>query len=207
MNGVAMEGLNFLGQIKGINPVVILNDNKMGITKSVGALTRALTRLRGSKFHVGLKRVLTKIFPNWLHVACHKIKRSFKALIQKDNVFEDLGFDYYGPYDGNDIVPLIKALKRIKIQKEPILLHVLTKKGKGYAPSEADTTGNFHGVEPFDIKTGKPLVSCDDKISYSKLVANYLVEKRKTVVMDSPPKKYSLNLNSYHHNKFEEKDC
>ncbi|RIA64782.1 1-deoxy-D-xylulose-5-phosphate synthase [Anaeroplasma bactoclasticum] len=180
MNGVAMEGLTFLGQIKGINPVVILNDNKMGITKSVGALTRALTRLRGSKFHVGLKRVLTKIFPNWLHVACHKIKRSFKALIQKDNVFEDLGFDYYGPYDGNDIVPLIKALKRIKIQKEPILLHVLTKKGKGYAPSEADTTGNFHGVEPFDIKTGKPLVSCDDKISYSKLVANYLVEKRKT---------------------------
>jgi 1-deoxy-D-xylulose-5-phosphate synthase len=81
MNGVAMEGLTFLGQIKGINPVVILNDNKMGITKSVGSLTRALTRLRGSKFHVGLKRVLTKNFPNWLHVACRKIKRSFKALI------------------------------------------------------------------------------------------------------------------------------
>lgn len=200
MNGVAMEGLNFLGQIKNVNPVVILNDNKMGITKSVGALTRALTRLRGSKFHVGLKRVLTKIFPNWLHVLCHKIKRSFKALIQKDNVFEDLGFDYYGPYDGNDIVPLIKALRRIKIQKEPVLLHVLTKKGKGYAPSEADTTGNFHGVEPFDIKTGKPLISSNDEISYSKLVANYLVNKRKETCFKviTPATKAGAKLEEFH---------
>ncbi len=202
MNGVAMEGLNFLGQIKDKNPVIILNDNKMGITKSVGALTRALTRLRGSKFHVGLKRVLTKIFPNWLHVFCHKIKRSFKAFIQKDNVFEDLGFDYYGPYDGNDLVPLIKALKRIKIQKEPILLHVLTKKGKGYSPSEADTTGNFHGVEPFDIKTGAPIFQDNTHISYSKIVADYLVEKRKIKEFKviTPATKAGAKLELFHKN-------
>ena len=200
MNGVAMEGLNFLGQIKGINPVVILNDNKMGITKSVGALTRALTRLRGSKLHIGTKKALTKIFPNWLHVFCHKIKRSFKALIQKDNVFEDLGFDYYGPYDGNDIEALIKILKRVKIQKEPVLLHVLTKKGKGYAPSEADTTGNFHGVEPFNIETGKPKVCHSDLMSYSKLVANYLVERRKNTEFKviTPATKAGAKLEEFH---------
>lgn len=178
MNGVALEGMNYLGQVKGINPIIILNDNKMGITKSVGSLTRALTRLRGSKFHVGLKRVLTKIFPNWLHSACHRIKRSFKALIQRDNIFEDLGFDYYGPYDGNDLVPLIKVLRRIKEQKEPVLLHVQTKKGKGYKPSEEDTSGDYHGVEPFDVNTGKPLCKCEGYMSYSKLVADYLCKKR-----------------------------
>lgn len=178
MNGVALEGMNYLGQLKGTNPIIILNDNKMGITKSVGSLTRALTRLRGSKFHVGLKRVLTKIFPNWLHSACHRIKRSFKALIQRDNIFEDLGFDYYGPYDGNDLVPLIKVLRRIKEQKEPVLLHVQTKKGKGYKPSEEDTSGDYHGVEPFDVNTGKPLCKCEGYMSYSKLVADYLCKKR-----------------------------
>ena len=178
MNGVALEGMNYLGQLRGTNPIIILNDNNMGITKSVGSLTRALTRLRGSKFHRGLKRVLTKIFPNWLHCFCHKIKRSFKAFIQRDNIFEDLGFDYYGPYNGNDIGPLIKVLKRIKDQKEPILLHVQTKKGMGYAPSEADTTGDYHGVEPFDIETGKSLSKCEGMESYSKLVAEYLVKKR-----------------------------
>ena len=180
MNGVAFEGLNFLGQIKNMNPIVILNDNKMGITKSVGALSRAFTRLRGSKFHRGLKRFMVAIFPNCIHSFFHRMKRGVKAFIQKDNIFEDLGFDYYGPYDGNNLKTLIKVLKRLKTQKEPILLHIHTVKGKGYTLSEEDTQGAYHGVEPFDIKTGKPLVVDNKHCSYSKLVANYLVEKRKT---------------------------
>ena len=179
MNGVAFEGLNFLGQIKSMNPIIILNDNKMGITKSVGALSRAFTRLRGSKFHRGLKRVMLAIVPNHIHSFFHRMKRGVKAFIQKDNIFEDLGFDYYGPYDGNNLKTLIKILKRLKTQKEPIILHIHTVKGKGYTLSEEDTQGAYHGVEPFDIKTGKPLVSDDKYCSFSKLVANYLVEKRK----------------------------
>lgn len=179
MNGVAFEGLNFLGQIKDINPIIILNDNKMGISKSVGALSRAFTRLRGSSFHRGMKRVLIKIFPNCIHSFFHRMKRSLKAFIQRDNIFEDLGFDYYGPYDGNDLNMLIKVLKRIKTQKEPLVLHIHTKKGKGYTPSESDTTGDFHGVEPFDIETGKPKVKDTKHWSYSLLVSKYLIEKRK----------------------------
>ncbi len=178
MNGVAFEGLNFLGQIKDINPIIILNDNKMGISKSVGALSRAFTRLRGSKAHRGLKRFFIRIFPNCIHNFFHRLKRSFKAFIQRDNIFEDLGFDYYGPYDGNDLKMLIKVLERIKLQKEPLVLHVHTVKGKGYLPSENDFTGDFHGVEPFDIETGKPLNVDTTHCSYSKLVANYLIKKR-----------------------------
>ena len=178
MNGVAFEGLNFLGQIKTINPIIILNDNKMGITKSVGALSRAFTRLRGSKLHRGFKRFFIRIFPNCIHSFFHRMKRSFKAFIQRDNIFEDLGFDYYGPYDGNDLKMLIKVLERIKVQKEPLVLHVHTIKGKGYLPSESDTTGDFHGVEPFNIETGKPINQDITHCSYSKLVANYLLKKR-----------------------------
>lgn len=179
MNGVAFEGLNFLGQIRNINPIIILNDNKMGITKSVGALSRAFTRLRGSRVHRGVKRVLIAIFPNCIHSLFHRMKRSIKAFIQRDNIFEDLGFDYYGPYDGNDINMLIKVLKRIKLQKEPLVLHIHTQKGKGYLPSEGDKTGDFHGVEPFDVATGKPKNKDTKHCSYSLLVSKYLIEKRK----------------------------
>ena len=179
MNGVALEGLNFLGQIKDKNPIIILNDNKMGISKSVGALSNVFSKLRGAGFYNHLKVFCNKIFPRHFNNFCHQLKRGLKGLIQRDNIFEDMGFDYYGPYDGNNLPALISILKRIKERNEPVVLHVLTKKGKGYLPSEEDTEGDFHGVCPFDIKTGKPL-NCDkEMISYSKVVANYLVEKRK----------------------------
>ena len=71
--------------------------------------------------------------------------------------FEDLGFDYFGPYNGNDIATVIKVLKNVKTTKGPIIVHMLTKKGLGYELSEKDRIGDFHGVSPFDIATGKPL--------------------------------------------------
>ena len=199
MNGVAFEGLNFLGQIKNINPIIILNDNKMGISKSVGALSRAFTRLRGSAFHRGMKRFFIKIFPNCVHSLFHRMKRSVKAFIQRDNIFEDLGFDYYGPYDGNDLKMLIKVLKRIKTQHEPLVLHIHTQKGKGYTPSETDTTGDFHGVEPFDIKTGKPKVCDKSHWSYSMLVSKYLIEKRKETLFKviTPATKAGAKLQAF----------
>ncbi len=178
MNGVALEGLNFLGQLKQKRPIIILNDNKMGISKSVGALTKALERIRGSKLYVFLKKIFNSITPTFLSRFYHQIKRGIKGFIQRDNIFEEMGFNYYGPYAGNNLKYCIKMMKKIKESKEPVVIHFTTKKGKGYAPSENDTVGDFHGVGPFDVETGiqykKP-----NQVSYSKLVADFLCNKRK----------------------------
>lgn len=171
--GIALEGLNFLGNKK-LNPIIILNDNKMGISKSVGALTDALSKLKSGK----IKRWLSKTLPISISNCFHKINRGFKKVFNKYNMFEDLGFDYYGPINGNDLKACIKALKRIKNNKKGVILHIQTQKGKGYSLSEEDTLGNFHGVEPFDIETGKPL-NVSDRQSYSNIVATYLLNKRK----------------------------
>lgn len=179
MNGVAFEGMNFLGSQSKLAPIIILNDNKMGISKSVGALAKALSRLRGTRFWRGFKRVLNAIFPTFITNRFHQIKRGLKAFIQHDNIFEDLGFDYYGPIKGNDLRACIKALQRVQKNTEPVLLHVITQKGKGYAPSELDQEGSFHGVGPFDKKTGKPLKVCKpDENTYSEIVSHYLEVKR-----------------------------
>lgn len=180
MNGVAMEGLNFLGQLKTKSPIIILNDNKMGISKSVGALSKTFSKLRRAKLYHGIKKVTNIIFPKFLTSWFHQVKRGIKGFIQQDNIFEDMGFDYYGPYDGNDLKYCIKMMQKIKRSKEPVVLHLLTKKGKGYQYSELDNSGDFHGVSPFDITTGKPLNNPDEKIkSYSQIVSDYLVQKRK----------------------------
>ncbi len=179
MNGVAFEGLNFLGSQNKLSPIIILNDNKMSISKSVGALSKALSRLRGTKLWRGLKRFLIFIFPNFICNFFHQLKRGIKGLIQQDNIFEDMGFDYYGPIKGNDLRSCIKALNRVKKNTGPVLIHILTQKGKGYLPSELDKEGDFHGVEPFDIQTGKPLKEPKlNQHSYSEIVANYLLHKR-----------------------------
>lgn len=178
MNGVALEGLNFLGSRKKLAPIIILNDNKMGISKSVGAISKIFSRMRGTKIWRNFKLVLNYIFPTCITNCFHQIKRGVKALIQHDNIFEDMGFDYYGPIKGNDLRACIKALQRIKKNTEPVILHILTQKGKGYLPSETDEEGSFHGVGPFDIQTGKPLYKPQEhEHSFSEIVANYLTKK------------------------------
>ena len=157
VNGVSFEALNYLGSLKGYNPIIILNDNKMGISKSVGSLNLVFDKLRSKKFIIRLKRVLNNILPTFITNSFHHFKRAIKGFIQHDNIFEDLGFDYYGPIDGNNIKSITKALERIKDLEGPILLHVLTEKGRGYSLAEQDDIGTFHGVEPFDPRTGKPL--------------------------------------------------
>lgn len=180
MNGVSLEGINFLGSQRNLSPIIILNDNKMGISKSVGALSNTFSRLRGTRIWRGIKRFLNIIFPTFVTNWFHQLKRGIKAFIQHDNVFEDLGLDYYGPIKGNDLRACIKSLQRVKNNKEPVILHILTQKGKGYIHSELDKEGSFHGVPPFDKKTGLPLKKpLANEHSYSDLVSNYLTEKRK----------------------------
>ena len=177
-NGISFEGLNYLGQVKGKSPIIILNDNKMGISKSVGALTKTFLRLRSTKIVRSTKSGLQKILPNFIIRFGHQIKRSIKGLFQHDNMFEDLGFDYYGPYYGNRLKSVIRLFERVKNNKEPVVLHLLTKKGMGYKPSENDLEGSFHGVGPFDPKTGIEYNTSPNMISYSEVIGKYLLNKR-----------------------------
>ena len=182
VNGTALEGLNYIGSLKdqGYSPIIILNDNKMGISKSVGALSSVFNKLRSRKFLIKIKNFFVNHSPKFIVNFCHKIERGIKGYIQKDNIFEDLGFDYYGPYNGNDLKSLEANLNRIKDLHKPAILHIYTKKGKGYKFSEEDNIGNFHGVEPFDIETGKALKTKEPNVySYSDIVAHTLCELRK----------------------------
>lgn len=180
-NGMAFEGLNFLSTLKDAKPIIILNDNTMGISKSVGAMTRVFQAMRGAKLYRGLKKVLVKINPRFVVNWFHQVKRSIKGFVQTDNYFEDMGYDYYGPYNGNDINEVISALERAKASKSPSILHFITKKGMGYEMAENDELGSYHGVGPFDVSTGKPLkVYQENEFSYSEIVAKTLIKIRKS---------------------------
>ena len=175
-NGVAFEGLNYLGQLQDSNPIIILNDNKMGINKSVGAMNSFLNRLRGSRGWRKFHTTGQKIIPNSIMTFLHKVKRGIKGFIQADNIFEDLGFDYYGPFDGNSLKGLIKIFQRAKETNSPCIVHLITRKGNGYQPAEANMT-DFHGVDGFEIETGN-IKGNDQSISYTEVVANELLKLR-----------------------------
>ena len=179
-NGMAFEGLNFLSTIKGERPIIILNDNKMGISKNVGSMTKVFTAMRRSAFYRGFKKVLLAISPKFVGKILHRIKKSIQALFQNDNIFEDMGYDYFGPYDGNDISQVIKILKRVKDSKKPCVVHLVTKKGLGYNPAQNDEKGTFHALGPFNIDNGKTIKRYDEnEHSYSEVIANALIELRR----------------------------
>ena len=178
-NGIAFEGLNYLGQNQESNPIIILNDNKMGINKSVGAMNRFLNRLRGSKGWRKVHNAGQKIFPNWLMTFLHKTKRGIKGFVQKDNIFEDLGFDYYGPYEGNNIKGLIKIFQRAKNNNSPLIIHLITRKGQGYKPAEENMT-EFHGIDGFKIETGV-INQNTDTISYTEVVSDELLKLKEEI--------------------------
>ncbi len=177
-NGVAFEALNYTAELNK-KPIVILNDNKMGISKSVGSLNKRLSEIRGTKFWRGFKSFFRKIFPNFVLNFLHKIKRGVKGFLQSDNIFEDLGYDYFGPYNGNDIKEVIKALNKIKKNNKPVLLHLITEKGKGYKFAENDEKGNFHGVGSFDPNVG--LTTKENDNSFSTIMASSLIKMRESV--------------------------
>lgn len=170
-NGIAFEGLNYLGQNHHDKPIVILNDNKMGIDRSVGALSKFLNKSRGTKLGRNIHYFMVKYSPIWLSNLIHKVKKIFK-----NNIFTNLGFDYFGAYEGNDVWGLIKILKKIKNNHQPVLVHLITRKGQGYLPAMQDMTF-YHGVSSFDLETGK-IINQDNKTSFSKIVADQLLKLR-----------------------------
>jgi len=157
--GMAFEALNDAGTYKK-NFIVILNDNEMSIAQNVGGVSRYLTRMRTRPFYFKLKSRLEqgigkipKVGKS-LVLLMKRIKDSFRYLLTPSTIFEDFGFTYLGPIDGHDIPFLCQVLERAKAIHGPVLIHVKTKKGKGYKFAE-DKPTDFHGVGAFEIETGE----------------------------------------------------
>lgn len=179
--GMAMEALNHVGS-SNTNMIVVLNDNEMSISKNIGGINKLLTRLRSKKNYtrsnqLGRNVVLRIPLVGGLFVKLvSKLKTSVKNVIIPGMYFEEIGFRYLGPVDGHDINTLEKLLSRAKELDGPILIHVLTKKGKGYSIAE-DNPDKFHGVSAFDLETGKSL--SQKKKDYSKVFGDKLVNMAK----------------------------
>ena len=176
--GMALEALNDAGFSK-THMTVILNDNEMSISKNIGGLNMFLSKLRTKKLYtksnISGKKVISKIpiIGKSIVRIVQKIKRSIKQLIIPKMFFEDIGFTYLGPVDGHDIEQLENIMRLSKQVTGPVLIHVLTKKGKGYKIAE-ENPDKFHATAPFDIETGK--TKKEKKEDYSKIFGEKLVK-------------------------------
>lgn len=175
-SGMAMEALNQIGSEQR-NMIIIFNDNNMSISKNVGAMDAAFTRLRTSKSYNILKEDVSdklsksKMGKNVLDSMRH-VKNVVKENVVDTSIFGEFGIDYLGPVNGHSIKTLIKTLQIAKYHKGPIVVHVITKKGKGYAPAENDCDGSWHGVSKFDKHTGKSLTKTKiGDCSWSEIIA------------------------------------
>lgn len=157
--GLAYEGMNDAGESN--EPlIVILNDNGMSITPNVGGIAQHLSILRTRAGYYRIKKLyrsVTSVVPGGKHVyqLTHKIKERWKQMLFGTTLFEEMGFEYYGPVDGHDLKRLEYMLKLVKARKRPVLLHVITTKGKGYLPAETNPDV-FHGIGRFDPEQGMP---------------------------------------------------
>jgi len=156
--GMAFEALNHVGAQK-LDLTIILNDNEMSIARNVGGLSSYLSRVRTdpkyTRLSEDLKFFLQKIpaIGDTMYKTAERIKSSIKYLLVSGMLFEELGFTYLGPIDGHNIAALQRILRQTKSYKGPVLVHVVTKKGMGYPPAQAEPA-KFHGVGPFDLETG-----------------------------------------------------
>ena len=161
--GMAYEALNNAGGKKG-NFIVVLNDNKMSISRNVGAMPRAFTKMRNRKGYHKMKFAVSAILLKVpfvgkpIHNFIFAIKEAFKILVYKNNIFTSLGFNYLGPVNGHDIAAMESLFKIAKESERPVLIHVITTKGKGYIHAEKQPD-NYHGVAPFDLEKGREISS------------------------------------------------
>ena len=173
---MALEALNHIGHEK-TNMIVILNDNEMSIAPNVGALHSVLGRLRTSRDYSKAKEELESLMQKIpvvggkLASTAERVKDSLKYLVVSGVFFEEMGFKYLGPIDGHDLEALEHHLQYAKKVNGPVLVHVLTKKGKGYKPAEDDTIGNWHGTGPYKIETGDFVKSAAKGPGWSALIA------------------------------------
>lgn len=200
--GMALEALNDAGSSK-TNIIVILNDNEMSISKNVGGIPLFLSKLRGRKFYSksneGVKKFMLQVpvIGNPTVKIVQKIKDAIKQILLPNMFFEDIGFTYLGPVDGHNIDKLESILETSKKISGPVLVHVITKKGKGYKFAE-ETPENFHGVSSFDLKTGEKIKKSGK--DYSKVFGEKLVElaeKNEKIVAVTAAMKDGTGLKSF----------
>lgn len=178
--GLAFEGLNQAGHLKK-DLIIVLNDNEMSISPNVGAVSSFLNRKMTSETFVRIRKETKKILSNipgvgkdLLHLV-RKAEESLKGFLTPGMLFEAFGFQYIGPLDGHRIDVLIETLNNVSRLKGPILVHVLTRKGKGYPPAETNPS-LFHGVGPFDRATGEVKEAKGEPSSYTSVFGKTLIE-------------------------------
>jgi len=175
--GMAFEGLNNAGEL-GKRLIVVLNDNEWSISPNVGAIARYLTKLTTSRLYRAFERDVWELLGKLPRGAkartlAHRIKEGLQSLVVPGLLFEELGFKYFGPIDGHDLDVLQETFSDLKRFEGPTLLHVMTRKGRGYAPAESDA-GTFHGVGVFDPETG--LTSKSARPTYTQVFGDTAVE-------------------------------
>ncbi|NLS43203.1 1-deoxy-D-xylulose-5-phosphate synthase [BEV proteobacterium] len=174
--GMAFEAMNHAGDIRS-DLLVVLNDNEMSISENVGALNNHLAQLLSGKLYSTLreggKKVLSGIPP--IKELVKRTEEHLKGMVIPGTLFEELGFNYIGPVDGHDVVGLSQTLKNMRSLKGPQLLHIMTKKGRGYAPAEQDPI-SWHAVPKFDPASGTLPKSKASIPSYSAIFGNWLCE-------------------------------
>jgi 1-deoxy-D-xylulose-5-phosphate synthase len=188
--GLAFEGMNNLGSLS-TDLIIVVNDNRMSISKNVGALSRYLTRVITDKRFKKLKDEVWELTGRLANVGkgirtlVHQIDETLKHVVIPGKLFEDMGIRYYGPVDGHNISEMVEVFRFVKDHTSgPVLVHVVTKKGKGYSFAENDAT-KFHGVSKFSLSTGDSVGAAKTNPSYSDLFGATLVKlgrERKDIV-------------------------
>lgn len=201
VGGESLEALNHLGSLKN-KVIIILNDNQMSISQSIGGFNNFLKDIRISntynRMKTDYKNMLSKRkFGDKLYHATKNVKDFVKRGLINETIFENFGLDYIGPVDGHDIEEIIRVLNLAKANKKSVVVHVITKKGKGYSYAENDKTGKWHGIEPFYIKDGS-LKAKKSLPSWSAVMANHILkwmQSDKDIVTITPAMIYGSALN------------
>ena len=197
-NGLAYEALNHIGSLN-TKLIVILNDNEMSISKNVGAIHNTLDKIRSNFKNEKIKKV--PYLGKKIKSGTKLIKESFKKIYMKEGyLFEEFGFTYYGPINGHDYDEMISYLEMAKKSNRPVLLHVITEKGKGYKYAESDIEGIWHGISPFDKETGIIKSKNDGLISWSEVISNHLIDiakSNKDIIAITPAMANGSKLNKF----------
>ncbi|MBI1406803.1 MAG: 1-deoxy-D-xylulose-5-phosphate synthase [Caulobacter sp.] len=176
--GMAYEAMNNAVETTG-QLIVILNDNDMSIAPPVGGMSAYLARVVSSGGYQSLRNLgksMSRVFPKSLQEAARKAEEYARGMVTGGTFFEELGFQYVGPIDGHDLDALVPVLENVKEINRPVLLHVVTQKGKGYAPAES-ADDKYHGVVKFNVVTGEQAKAAGGPPSYTKVFAQALVKE------------------------------
>lgn len=201
--GMAYEALNNASQLD-TNFIIVLNDNYMSISENVGGMSKYLDKIRTADFYTGLKKGVTRtleqipVVGDSLIEQIRKTKSSIKQLVVPGMFFEDMGITYLGPVPGHDVSMLCRAFKEAKKIEGPVLIHVLTTKGKGYEPAENEPS-KFHGISPFQIETGE-VKAKSSKDSYTDIFGKVMCDeamKRKDIVAITAAMKDGTGLSRF----------